>query len=207
MTDFPPDETPVYDLTEVVSAPIPAPLELTDIATPMGIMVDLETLGTGGDAVLLSIGAAKFNSDEIVDSFHVAIDPATAQGYGLKIDADTVMWWLDPGRAEAREALLKLERVDLVSALLGFAMWIGGDSIPLWGNGATFDNAILRNAYAATGIDYPIKFYHDRCYRTIKNMAPEIAMVREGTHHDALDDAISQAKHLLTISKNLDLVL
>lgn len=135
-------------------------------------MLDLETLGNGNDAVILSIGAVKFDAVEILDRFHVAINPETCTPYGLKIDASTVMWWLDDERQAARTSLLDNVTVDLPSALTGFASWLGSDSLPVWGNGSTFDNVILRNAYRATGLDYPIRFWHDWCYRTVKNMAP-----------------------------------
>lgn len=171
------------------------------------IMGDIETLGTGRHALVLSIGACKFNATEIVDKFHVAIDPVNAQALGLNIEAGTVMWWLDPERAPAREQLLKHERHDLVTALHGFASWIGDADATLWGNGATFDNIVLRDAYAAAGLDYPIRFWNDACYRTIKNRRPDIKLVREGVHHDALDDAVSQAKHLQAICAGLGISL
>lgn len=167
------------------------------------IMVDLETLGTSNDALILSLGACRFHPDstEIVDSFYVKIDPASAQAYGLKIDVATVMWWMEQD-AMARDALTDTDgQVDLVTALEGFAMWVGPDSLPLWGNGATFDNVLLRSAYKAIGMDCPWAFWDDRCYRTVKNLAPEIKLERAGVHHNALDDAISQAKHLQAIAR------
>lgn len=167
------------------------------------IMVDIETLGNGNDAAILSIGACKFNATEILDKFHVAVDPESSTAYGLKMDASTVMWWLHADRAAAREVLLSHPTVDLPSALHGFATWVGPDSVPMWGNGATFDNVILRSAYRAAGEEYPVRFWDDRCYRTMKNMAPDIKIVREGTYHDALDDAVNQAKHLQRIVEHL----
>jgi hypothetical protein len=67
----------------------------------------------------------------------------------------------------------------------------------LWGNGASFDNAILAHAYARCGATPPWKFWNDRCYRTVAALT---ATPRQqgGTHHNALDDARSQAEHLIT---------
>lgn len=168
------------------------------------IMLDLETLGTGNEALILSIGACKFNDDEILDRFHVAIDPETCGA--LKMDAGTVMWWLDAERAEARAALLSHERIDIGSALMGFAMWAtgeGNEEPVIWGNGSTFDNVILRSAYRLHGMQYPTRFWNDLCYRTVKQLRPEIKLERAGVHHDALDDAICQAKHLQAIRRSL----
>jgi DNA polymerase III epsilon subunit-like protein len=166
------------------------------------VMLDLETMGNGNNAAIVSIGAVKFTADEITDEFHVGVHLESSTALGLKIDADTVMWWLHPDRAEARQQLLNLEAVDLPSALIGFSEWFGEEK-PIWGNGSTFDNVILRSAYAACQISYPARFWNDQCYRTLKYRAPGVSLVREGTHHNALDDARCQAKHLQAIMRQL----
>lgn len=173
------------------------------------VMIDIETLGTGNEAALLSIGACKFNASDptipITDSFYVAIDPVSCQALGMKIDAATVMWWLDDARAEARSQMMKENRIDVVSALDGFKQWYGYESLPTWGNGATFDNVVMRSAYAKLGEEAPWKFWHDRCYRTMKSLGIDIRMDRVGVHHNALDDAISQAQHLQKLAAHLRL--
>jgi hypothetical protein len=167
---------------------------------PAHVMLDLETWDTGNDAVIVSIGACKFNADDILDRFHVAIDPASSQRFGLKIGAACMLWWLDPERDEARRNWLALPKVELEPALYGFAGWAtsGQPIAAMWGNGSTFDNVILRSSYNAVGLEYPVKFWQDHCYRTAKSYT-DVALVREGVHHNALDDAISQAKHLQAI--------
>ena len=69
----------------------------------------------------------------------------------------------------------------------------------MWGNGATFDNVILANAYRGAGLPVPWKFWNDKCYRTIKGFFPQIKLQRIGTHHNAQDDAESQAWHLINM--------
>jgi hypothetical protein len=188
---------PEADIVVTEEQPAPQP--------PAHIMLDLETWGTGNKAVIVSLGACKFTEDQIVDQFHVGIDPASCQAFGLEIEADTVLWWMSPDRREALDDWLKLERVDLASALLGFEMWAksGPGILSIWGNGSTFDNVILRSAYAATGQEYPVRFWQDACYRTVKNRTA-VAMQRVGTHHNALDDAVSQATHLQAIWREQD---
>jgi len=77
--------------------------------------------------------------------------------------------------------------------------------IPVWGNGATFDNVILSTAYGLIGQPVPWQFTEDRCYRTLKNLCPQVPMVRTGTHHNALEDCKSQALHLSAIYEHLKL--
>jgi exodeoxyribonuclease VIII len=89
--------------------------------------------------------------------------------------------------------------IHLAVALQRFTLWLPNDC-KLWGNGASFDNAILANAYAALKMEQPWAFWNDRCYRTIKAMHPKQKQQHLGTHHNALDDAISQAEHLIAIA-------
>lgn len=71
----------------------------------------------------------------------------------------------------------------------------------VWGNGAAFDNVILRRAYERTSresMKAPWPHWNDRCYRTIKGLyGHQVKIERTGTHHHALDDAASQARHLI----------
>jgi len=169
-------------------------------------MLDIETLGKGNNAAILSIGATIFNpfTDDIYDTFYVAVDPESCQQLGLTLDASTVMWWMDDARSIARSNMLKEERVDLPSALYGFTDWLRED-MPVWGNGATFDNVIITSAFNACRLEKPWKFWNDKCYRTLKGLAPEVKLQRVGTYHNALDDAISQTKHMQAVVRHLGL--
>lgn len=171
-------------------------------------MLDLETLGTKPGSVILSIGATKFDhTGPIGEQFHVGINidscleaGLTVNGETLTVNGETLMWWLDPERNAAREEWLRLVKFYLSSALGQLTRWMmeeGGD-VELWGNGANFDNNLLSTAYDVLNTPKPWKFWNDRCYRTMKAMYPHIKMPkREGTHHNALDDAISQVNHLI----------
>jgi len=112
------------------------------------------------------------------------------------------MWWLkqsDP----ARQALTGGTGVHLQVALLDFDNWCTNqgawDKLQVWGNGAAFDNVILRGAYQRAGLAAPWRWFNDRCYRTLKSLHRGIELERTGTHHNALDDAESQARHLMRI--------
>ena len=175
------------------------------------VMVDLETWGVGVEAVPISIGAVKFDitGREPIsaqsDGFHVGILPASAMAYGMKADADTLMWWLDDKQSEARSHWMRLEKTDIASALTAFIMWLNGSDYCVWGNGAPFDNVILRNAYMKTlgPGTLPWEHWNDRCYRTLKNMV-DVAlpdMEPYGIVHSALSDAMRQAAHLQLIVK------
>ena len=166
------------------------------------IMLDLETWGTKPGSVITSIGAVVFNDEAVTDHFYARICPKSAMEAGLTVDADTILWWMRQS-AEAREEF-RLSSYHIETALADFSRWClagrEGDPV-LWGNGATFDNALLRAAYEACSIVAPWGALSDRCYRTAKSYRPDIKMARTGTHHNALDDARSQAEHLIRIHK------
>jgi exodeoxyribonuclease VIII len=82
-------------------------------------------------------------------------------------------------------------------------------TIKVWGNGSDFDNKLLSTAYEKIGWKHliPWNFRNNRCYRTVKNLYPSVKMKRSGDHHNALDDAKSQANHLLELLKIGDITI
>ena len=164
------------------------------------IMLDLETMGNGNRAAIIAIGAVSFNSSGVTERFYQQVRLDMSIDAGLEMDASTVLWWLQQSD-DARSAFKDNEKAtSLCDALDEFARWyasVGG--VEVWGNGAAFDNTILSAAYRLTGIEQPWKFWNDRCYRTLKAMYPRIKPIRFGTHHNAVDDAHSQADHLIQI--------
>lgn len=161
------------------------------------VMLDLETLGATPNSVITSIGAVKFNSSGILDEFYTRVDIKSCIDYGLIIDPQTIIWWL--GQADNARLELTKPGINLAEALLSFSSWVGADNSEIWGNGASFDNVVLSQAYSKTNTTRPWKYSADRCYRTIKSLYPDVKIERLGEHHNALDDAKSQANHLISI--------
>lgn len=170
------------------------------------IMNDLETLGVNSRAPILSIGAVAMDeeNDKLGDTFYRVVDVQSCLRNGAVVDGDTFYWWLK--QSESARMALTRNAVHINTALLDFNTYLRhqhekGKTIRVWGNGAAFDNAILWSAYRAAGIEPYWPFPNDRCYRTLKNEYPQIELVRSGTHHNALDDALSQADHWLAIRR------
>lgn len=169
------------------------------------IMLDIETWSTDPNALIISVGACAFDpkDDRIVDSFYVAIDPASSDCVGRHICPDTIMWWMDPERTTAREQWLRAHKVDLYTALEGLNIWAPSDKV--WGNGPAFDNNIMMQSYKAVQLEPFWRHWNDRCYRTIKNLDKSIKIVPVGEYHNALDDALGQAMHMQQIVRKLGL--
>lgn len=178
------------------------------------IMVDLETLGTVPGCVIFSIGAVVFDptAGTLGDEFITVIDVESCEDHYLFSDPATEEWWAKQS-AEARKTLELAQSGNapsLPKALNDFNSWLqrqGNKSrLRIYGNGADFDNPLLRSAYHAARIDPFVGGYGGRCYRTLKNLDELFGvshrahkLERTGTHHDALDDAKNQARHLMEI--------
>jgi exodeoxyribonuclease VIII len=165
------------------------------------IMLDLETMGAGPHAAIIAIGAVEFDLNRVGERFYETVDLESSVNCGGVIDASTVMWWMKQSQ-EARAAFAG-KNIPLPDALIRFASWLENRApkkdLKIWGNGASFDNVILSSAYSKVGIDQPWVYYGDRCYRTMKGLHPEIKLNRIGTYHNAVNDAESQALHLIDI--------
>tara|TARA_R110000803_G_scaffold95395_5_gene163397 strand:+ start:5361 stop:5879 length:519 start_codon:yes stop_codon:yes gene_type:complete len=171
----------------------------------MKVMLDLETMGNGSNATIIAIGAVYFDKESVISKFYVNVDRKSCEDRGFVSDDSTIKWWSEQSDA-ARDALL-VDPEDIIDALQMFRDWINDLGTPfkdveMWGNGAMFDNTILGNAYKACSMQIPWSFWNDRCYRTVKSMNTSIKLNRVGTHHNAVDDAESQALHLINILKS-----
>ena len=174
------------------------------------LMIDLETMGKNPDAPIISIGAIFFDpqTGDMGPEFIKTIDLETAGGV---IDRDTIKWWFKQSR-EAQSAIMT-DEIPLDDALLQLREFIDENSgeffVQVWGNGANFDNTILRRSYERQGIPCPWRYYNDRDVRTIVELGKAIdfdartAIPFEGERHNALDDARYQAKYVSVIWQKL----
>ena len=174
------------------------------------IMIDLETLATTADAVILSIGAVRFDLDaglvfdepEAVFYRAISIDSQHAR----TISGDTLAWWMM--QSEQARTVFVEPNCSIFNALMDLREWIDpqpGTEPYVWSNGADFDLPMLVHAYQQESIKLPWPPYAGRCYRTCKNLpgARAAKVERQGLHHNALDDAIFQARHLCAIHQAL----
>lgn len=168
------------------------------------IMLDLETLGTAVDSVILSIGAVKFDPETespLGEKFCLTLSIQSNLDAGRTVSGDTIKWWMGQD-AEAR-AVFSAPCVSLNEALTSFVQFFDHDNYQVWGNGASFDNAIMAHALDSMGWKTPWKFYNDRCYRTLKAMPGVPKMSAFVGKHNALTDACAQALHMQTFYNSL----
>lgn len=161
-------------------------------------MIDLETLGVGTKAPVISIGAVVFDKKGIIGIFHTTLDIKHQLDSGLrKVDASTIQWWMSQS-----DAAKKVFREEAKTVSVGLADFLNffdklGDKkdIKVWGNGPTFDITILESLLSDYQLRTPWMYNHVRDLRTFKEYVYDgKETVRAGTHHHALDDAIYQAQ-------------
>lgn len=175
------------------------------------IMLDLEVLGNGTNGLLASIGAVKFNLEKgtLGEEFYVEM---SKQGYKQQVaagrqgfDIDNIVWWMQQSDA-ARKVFCGTENKYNIYTILEDFHDFCPSNAKVWGNGVDFDNVFIRDLYRdiykghADGFKLrcPFSSKNNRCYRTYKGMFGHKAKLeRIGTHHNGLDDAKTQAMHLI----------
>lgn len=180
------------------------------------LMVDMETMGNGPDAPIVSIGAVFFDpsTGNTGAEFYQVVSLESSMSFGMKPDASTIQWWLKQS-SEARSAILVDEAMGLRESLELLADFIaenaadGSHTVQLWGNGCSFDNVILRRAYALTDTPFAVPFWNDRDVRTMVELGksvginPRFDIPFEGDMHNALSDARHQVKYVSAIWQRL----
>ncbi|EOV0692069.1 3'-5' exoribonuclease [Klebsiella variicola] len=176
------------------------------------VMVDLETMGKKHNAPIVAIGAVVFDpaTGSIGESFYKVVCLESSVNWGAVIDPSTVIWWLKQS-SEARSAIVNDDAIPLQDALLQFREFVsdnvagGSKKAQVWGNGASFDNSILRSSYDCIAEDYPWEYWNDRDVRTMVELGqaisfdPKTTIPFEGSRHNALADAIHQARYVSAV--------
>lgn len=161
------------------------------------VMVDLETIGTAPGCAPVSIGAVAFDAltGEIGPRFYVVIDRASCAAAGLREDPATLREFWGKQPPEVRAVLTDPAAVRLPLALQRFArFWRAVGGVEFWSHGSNFDEPILEAAFTAAGMRSPWRFWNARCTRTIFAAAGVSPNRAKGVHHNALDDAVTQAE-------------
>ena len=167
----------------------------------MHIMVDFETLDTKPTAVVLSVGMVMFDENKIRGYRYFKFDVQTQLDAGRTVSAKTLAWWTNQSE-KAREVLSPhVTDITLVTFNDQLTTWllergIRTEDAHVWGNGNDFDIPILNSITDEFGPFYD--HWNTWCFRTFNKMTGCKQMViRKGTHHNALDDAMYQAECVL----------
>lgn len=172
------------------------------------VMIDLETLGTTADTVILTIGAVAFSSKSwqtYTPKFYKRLDVGPQIRAGRSVTSDTLSWWMKQGEGPRDEAFsTDFTRSPLSFALHELKSWMPKDVQGVWGNGADFDNAILQHAAANAGVPLQLwPFWANRCFRTFTHQFdPDKKHRPKSNSHHALEDCLNQIRWMREICSN-----
>jgi hypothetical protein len=160
------------------------------------VMLDLETLSTRPESVILTIGAVKFDPwGDDVDAEHglyhrVNVDEQLA--LGRHVQEETVQWWGKQPAEVFEEAMGETGRVslDVMTADLNRFL-VGVDNI--WCQGPAFDIVILENLYRQLIKPTPWQFWQIRDSRTLFGVHGDPREKDRKAAHNALMDCYYQA--------------
>lgn len=160
-------------------------------------MVDLETMATGPNSVILTIGAVKFdpfgsNVDRSTHNiFYRRIQTESCEELGMVIDPNTLDWWGKQAPEIIEEAFHPDGRIPITQAVDEFHKFAWGCDA-FWSHGSIFDIVILECYYRTLGKALPWNFWQIRDTRTIFDLGYDPEMP-QNAKHNALEDAVRQA--------------
>lgn len=189
------------------------------------IMVDLETLGTRQDTIVLEISAVEFNrhTGEIGEVFDAKLDIDDQLSYRRSLSRETLQWWFKQDEAAIKNVFDDVDGIKFQTstALFEFSNFVercdnkcNSDSdrrvVKLWGNGSIFDLGILQNMYETCfqNMKLPWKFWAVNDVRTIVDLNPDVKKNCEfdGTPHCAVDDCKHEIKYLVETLKTIKVI-
>lgn len=168
------------------------------------LMIDIETLGTKSDCVVVSVGAVPFNpsAGTVQTDFgkHWVLPIQSQLDHGRTIDQLTLRWWFE----QSREAQKGWEKPNVARPM---DFWTDIKHMTytfVWSHGAGFDIAILESLFKTYELAPPWQFWNIRDTRTLFHLNDSYKVPRDtGVYHNALDDAINQAKAVCHCWKTL----
>ncbi len=164
-------------------------------------MVDIETIGVGPAATILTIAAQSFDpfgTGYYPQHYYARVNLESQEN--RTIDNGTLDWWATQPEAAREEAFKEDGRLPLDEALdgLGKLIWTSG---LLWAQGPTFDCTILEHAYKSYNKSIPWQYYKVRDSRTVFSLWPDLP--KPPTSHHALEDCRRQIDLLQATLRHL----
>lgn len=167
-------------------------------------MVDIEGVGKMPGGVILSIGWCRFSPDGpiLAEAGEVRLEIQPQLDAGLQVHGETLDWWLQqPALPWAVGTPVSHPH----SALTAFNAAMK-HAQEVWAKPPQYDLTGIQAAFKVFGISQSWPFRSERCFRTLKQLAPgpyHLPVLEEGVKHGAMADAIHQATEAAAMLKNI----
>lgn len=165
------------------------------------LMIDIETLGTRPDCVILTVGAIKFDPASQIEphtGFYHRLDVDEQLASGRTVDQDTLDWWNTQPVSVRDEALGEEDRTNISQFIKELNKQLVGVK-SIWAQGPTFDFVILENLYRQVCAPIPWHYWQIRDSRTLFQVAGDPRVAGRNQAHNALADCYYQAKGVQSI--------
>ena len=132
---------------------------------------------------------------------------------GRTVSASTIEWWLQQDK-KAIDEILQYKDASIKNLINDFHYWvllnIKGDT-KIWANGVNFDIKILENAFKQFNLSIPWGYGQICCMRSLRALekhVPHFVQIKKwheykeemgDSAHNALEDALTQAKYVQNI--------
>lgn len=172
------------------------------------VVLDIETLGTLSDSVIMSVGMVAVDSEKdytfeelLKDGYYAKLDVADQVKSGRKIYKDTLDWWATQGDAAKHILAPKPDDMKWRDLMPNMIDWLKSQGVQyskakFYSRGSHFDFGILNDLFRRTGDagpnDLPWRYWnlHDAKTVVLTLLGEDIDVVPEGfIHHDCLHDA------------------
>ena len=182
------------------------------------VVLDIETLGSVNNSVILSVGMVAVDSDKdyefkdlIANGYYAKLDVKGQVDSGRKIHQDTLDWWAKQGKEAQHILKPKPDDMRWQDLRLDMISWLDNQGIDItkakyYARGSHFDFGILHDLFRITGDaqadELPWRFYniHDSKTVVLTLLGKDVwqmGVEPEGfIHHDCLHDA---AREYLTM--------
>lgn len=172
------------------------------------VMLDIETLDTNPNCVVLTLGAVKFNpfSNEIDpnECLYIKLDVDQQIAMGRNVNDGTIGWWSTQPKEVYEDAMAEEGRTDLQSFCKQLNKFVA-NAERIWAQGPVFDIVILENLYKQLGNPVPWPYYSIRDSRTLLKALGDNREPGRNQAHNALADCIYQVQAVQAAIKKYNL--
>ncbi len=168
-------------------------------------MIDLETLSTNPNAVILTVGGVKFDPTTQMKPYsemYFRVDVDSQTNMGRDVMQDTVNWWSKQPKQISDEAFSDDNRISLDEMIKSINKFSVGVDV-FWCQGPLFDYAILQDIYKQLGHPAPWQYWQIRDSRTLFSLVPRDLNEKRQDLHNALEDCRFQAKKVQRVYRQL----
>jgi hypothetical protein len=173
----------------------------------MDIMLDIETLGTCPDCVVLTLGAVRFDpytKTDMKGGIYCRPDVDDQIVQGRIVREDTMQWWSEQAEEVREEALGEEGRIPVTQMLQELNRFLVGAN-NIWAQGTVFDIGILEHLYRQYDMVPNWQYWQITDSRTLFKIHGDPRVKGKAGLHNALEDCVSQAQAVQQIYADIGL--